>query len=145
MGGAGLIGPAISAGSKAAGGGGGGKGGGGGGFDAGPGGVSPEQAALAQYTYGQNLLKAATEFANTNTGQSTMATQASSGARFGKALDLARMSNLNQRAGAQVAAQNFQQQQSLQNLSNQQAGQAGQAAGQAAGFGTDTGGFGAGA
>ena len=110
MSGAELIGPAIGAASKAASSG-GGKGGGGGGSS----GPSTEQAALAQYHYGENLLLDRSNFANTNTGASTMATQASEGARnqFGK--EMAKAADKN--AALQASAN-----QSLQQLAQQQQG-----------------------
>lgn len=94
---------------------GGGKGGGGGGGDGG--GVSPQEAALAQYTYHQGLVEASNRFANTNTGVSTMSTQAASGPRLKKALQLSGLSDKNQAAigGAQ---------QQLATIQGQQAGQA---------------------
>lgn len=77
----GLIGPAMQLA-----GGGGGKGGGGGNQQQG---VSPQQAALAQYHYQQALVKDESQFANTNTGISTGLTQATGGARIAKAMELA--------------------------------------------------------
>jgi hypothetical protein len=57
-------------------------------------GVSPEQAALAQYSYGQNLLKNEQTFSG-GTGHSTMATQGAGGARFKEAFDVATESDKN--------------------------------------------------
>src|SRR5262245_1489131 len=94
-----LIGPAMNLASAA-----GSKGGGGG--------ISPEQAALAQFHLGQDLLHARSTFAGTGTGASTMATQAAGGARLKEALELARASNANQQAAAQ-------QQQQLQGATDQ--------------------------
>lgn len=97
-----LIGPAMQ---LAGGAGGGGKGGGGGG---GHGGVSPQEAALAQYEYQQRLVGYQSQLANTNTGVSTMSTQRAGGARLGKALQLAGISDQNQAEqlkGAQQQAQ----------------------------------------
>ena len=110
-------------------------------FNAGPGGVSPEQAALAQYTLGQNLLRDRTAFANTGTGASTMATEEAGGARTGEAESLAQMSNRNQQAAAQIATQDFQQQQALAKLVQQAQQQSGFGAGLGS-FGTGTGSFG---
>ena len=113
-------------------------------FNAGPGGVSPEQAALGQYTLGQNLLRDRTTFANTGTGASTMATEEAGGARLGEAEQLAQISNRNQQAAAQIATQDFQQQQALAKLAQQQAQQAGFGAGASTpgGLGTSGGSFG---
>lgn len=113
-----LIGPAVSLA-----GGGGGKGGGGGGNQ--QQGVSPQEAALAQYQYGQQLVKDESQFANTNTGISTGLTQATGGARFRKALKLADLGQTN--ANAIGAAQ-----QSLAQTQGTAAGQ--QAAAQDQGF-----------
>ena len=124
----------------------GGKGGGGASFpffNAGPGGVSPEQAALAQYTLGQRELASRSTFANTGTGASTMATEEAGGARLGEAEQLAQISNRNQQAAAQIATQDFQQQAALTKLAEQQAQQSGFGAGVGSGsFGTGTGSFG---
>lgn len=84
-----LIGPAMQLA-----GGGGGKGGGGGGGNQDQG-VSPQQAALAQYLYGQQLVKDQSQLAHTNTGISTMSTQMAGGARIGKALRLAGIGQTN--------------------------------------------------
>lgn len=107
-----MIGLGVQAASSAGGGKGGGGGGGGGGS-----GVSPQEAALAQYTYHQGLVEASNRFANTNTGVSTMSTQAASGPRLKKALQLAGLSDKNQAAigGAQ---------QDLASIQGRQAGQA---------------------
>lgn len=109
---------------------GGGKGGGGGGGGGGQG-VSPQEAALAQYTYQQGLVADASRFANTHTGISTMSTQAAGGTRIQKALDLARraQSNANaidkaqqslaQTAGTQAGQQAAAQDQQSQGFSDQ--------------------------
>lgn len=110
-----LIGPAISAGSKAAGSA-GNKGGGGGG-------VSPQEAALAQYTMGQNILKNDSMFASSGTGVSTMKTMENAGAELGGAKELASISDTN--AAAQQQVNN-----SLTNLAS------------SAGFGTQSGSMG---
>lgn len=93
---------------------GGGKGGGGGG--GGGQGVSPQEAALAQYTYQQNLVKHESEFAKANTGISTMLTQATGGDRIGKALQLAGLGQKNANAIGEA-------QQSLAQTAGTQAGQ----------------------
>lgn len=84
------------------------------------GGITPQQAADAQFTYGQNLVKDATEFQGSGpgggTGMSTMATQAAGGAAMQKALDLGKMSDADQTAqyNAYQNAQRF----ASTNLSN---------------------------
>lgn len=104
--------------------GGGGKGGGGKGQQQASG-VSPEQAALAEYTFGQGAIGEESQFANEGNiglGESTMLTQAIGGKRFGEAKQLADM------AQADASAQNsFNQQRS--SALEQLAGQAGQAFG----------------
>lgn len=121
MTGAEAIGPAIGLASKAAQGAGGKGGGGGSGNKA-----SPEQAALAQYHYGENLLaarEATTE--RSNLGASTMTTQLTEGARNQFAKEMAGAADKN---AALTATAN----QSLQQLANQNAEQQG--------FGAATGG-----
>lgn len=113
----------------------GGGGGKGGGQDTAGTGVSPEQQALAEYTFGQGALKAESDFANEGNiglGPSTMTTQAVSGPRFGEARQLADMSHEDAKA---QAAFNQQQESALEKI----AGQAGQAFG--AGGGGGGGGF----
>lgn len=79
-----------------------------------PGGVTPQEASLAQYDYGQNLLEGLAEFEGQGQGggpiMSTMATQTAGGANVGKALDLAKASDINQSAefGASQVANNIQ-------------------------------------
>ena len=94
----------------------GGKGAAGGQPFIGTGGVTPQQADLAQYSYGQNLLKDAQEFAGSGqgggTGMSTMSTQAAGGSAFQQALDLSGMSQTDESAqykAQQVAGQYAQQ------------------------------------
>ena len=87
--------------------------------------ASPEQAALAQYHYGENLLGARSAYAATGTGESTMATQASEGARNQFAKEMATAADKN---AALTATAN----QSLQQLAGQNAEQQG--------FGAATGG-----
>ena len=122
-----LIGPAMSLA-----GGGGGKGGGGGGGGQQDQGVSPQEAALAQYTYQQRLVADASRFANTNTGISTMSTQAAGGARLGKAEQLAGLAQQNANAIGNA-------QQSLAQTAGTAAGQ--QAAAQDQGFSGNQGNF----
>ena len=73
--------------------GGGGKGGGGG-----AGGVSPNQMALAQYTYGQDALSNAAKFGGQGIGQSTMGTMADVGGLMGEAQQLGGMSQADTQA-----------------------------------------------
>lgn len=122
-----LVGPAMQLAGSA----GGGKGGGGGG--GGDQGVSPQEAALAQYHYQQRLVQESSQFANTNTGISTMHT--GSGPRLAKALELARGGQANANAIGKA-------QQSLAETAGTAAGQ--QAAAQDQGFGSNQGSFGQG-
>jgi hypothetical protein len=69
------------------------------------GGVTPEQTALADYQYGQNLTEGQGQFGNSpeageggGNALSTMATQVAGGANVGKALDLAKSSDADQNA-----------------------------------------------
>jgi hypothetical protein len=98
------------------------------------GGPSPEQTALAQYTYGQNLLANRAAFAGGTSGGggpglSTMSTQASGGARNALAQQLASASDQNAQLQQQAGSQ-------LQQLSNQQQGQQGFAAATSGSFGS---------
>ena len=68
-----------------------------------PGGVTPEQTALADYDYGQNLTEGQGQFGNTEgpgggNALSTMATQVAGGANIGKATNLAGLSDADQNA-----------------------------------------------
>jgi hypothetical protein len=71
-----------------------------------PGGVTPQQTALSEYDYGQNLTEGQAQFEGSGQGGgpslSTMATQVAGGANMGKALDLAHPSDVNQ--GAEYGA-----------------------------------------
>ena len=55
-----------------------------------PGGVTPQQTALAEYDYGQNLTQGQAQFEGSDEGGgpslSTMATQVAGGANIGKAI-----------------------------------------------------------
>lgn len=66
------------------------------------GGVTPQQTALADYDYGQNLTEGQAQFGGGDEGGgnalSTMATQTAGGANIGKALNLAGSSDANQNA-----------------------------------------------
>ena len=105
-----LIGPAVNLGGKAAN---AAKGSGGGG-----GGLSPQEAALMEYTKGQHILANDARFASTGTGLSTMKTFANAGATIGAAAQ-----------GAQIADQNLANNSAVQQSSLQ-------ALAQGAGFGT---------
>jgi hypothetical protein len=116
-----------------------------------PGGVTPQQTALGEYDYGQNLTEGQAQFEGSGEGGgpslSTMATQTAGGANMGKALQLGGMSDVNQGAeyGAYQNAINIDQQnneamlaENEQNLSNATslASLAGSAAGGQAGAST---------
>ena len=66
------------------------------------GGVTPQQGALAEYDYGQNLLEGQAQFGGGDEGGgnalSTMATQVAGGANMGKAENLATSSDADQNA-----------------------------------------------
>lgn len=99
---------------------GGGKGGGGQQYPyfQSPGGVTPEQQALAEYTMGQDMVQQGSQFANTGTGMSTMATQAGAvGPAFTEAASLAQSSDANQQA--MMKAQQVGEQINNQNITNQ--------------------------
>jgi hypothetical protein len=92
-----------------------------------PGGISGEQAALAQYGFGQNMLAARSNVNQGFPGTSTMETQATTGARNQLAETEAKQSDVNQQL--QIAANS-----QLQKLAEQQQ--------QQSGFGAGSGGFG---
>ena len=113
-----------------------------------PGGVTPEQTALADYDYGQNLTQGQAQFEGSDQGGgaslSTMASQVAGGANMGKAINLASLSDTDQGAAfsAFQNAENIDQQNNEnalaeqdQNLAQQSslASLAGKAAGAAAG------------
>ena len=113
-----------------------------------PGGVTPEQTALADYDYGQNLTEGQAQFGQGDEGGgnalSTMASQVAGGANIGKATNLAGLSDTDQGAAfsAFQNAENIDQQNNEnalaeqdQNLAQQSslASLAGKAAGAAAG------------
>ena len=62
------------------------------------GGVTPQQDALGQYTYGQDLLAQGNLFGSSGTGMSTMATQGAEGAKNTEVQQLAGASDTNQNA-----------------------------------------------
>jgi hypothetical protein len=76
------------------------------------GGISPEQMALTQFTFGENALQNASAFGNTGTGASTMHTMADAGSYMGQALEAQKLSQ----ADAGAMSQFNQQQKS--NLSS---------------------------
>ena len=65
-----------------------------------PGGVTPQQTALADYDYGQNLLQGQAQFEGSDAGGgaslSSMASQVAGGANMGRAENLAKSSDTNQ-------------------------------------------------
>jgi len=92
------------------------------------GGITPEQTALTQYTLGQNLLADESQFASSGTGESTMKTQATGGARLGAAEEAGKISDINQGAEYQAyqnIVKNFlgglQSSTTLSNLADQNA------------------------
>jgi hypothetical protein len=67
-----------------------------------PGGVTPQQSALSEYDYGQNLTEGQAQFEGSGEGGgpslSTMATQTAGGANMGKAITSAGLSDVDQGA-----------------------------------------------
>jgi hypothetical protein len=114
-----------------------------------PGGVTPEQTALADYDYGQNLTQGQAQFdppsqPGGGASLSTMASQVAGGANIGKAINLAGLSDTDQGAAfsAFQNAENIDQQNNSNALAEQDqslaqqsslAALAGKAAGGAAG------------
>jgi hypothetical protein len=113
-----------------------------------PGGVTPEQTALADYDYGQNLTQGQAQFEGSDEGGgnslSTMASQVAGGANIGKAINLAGLSDTDQGAAYSAFgnAENIDQQNNENALAEQEqslsqatslASLAGKAAGGAAG------------
>jgi hypothetical protein len=86
-----------------------------------PGGVTPEQTALADYDYGQNLTQGQAQFEGSDQGGgpslSTMATQVAGGANMGTAINLAGLSDTNQ--GAEFSA--FQNAENIDQQNNENA------------------------
>ena len=88
------------------------------------GGISPQQEDYTTYGYNENLVADASEFAGSGTGESTMATQAATGSRLGKAAAEGQISDVNagavlnaNRIGEGAAATgNIQGQQTLSSL-----------------------------
>lgn len=88
-----------------------GKGGGAGGKGGGGSvGLSPQQMALAQFTQGQQALKASSDFSERGMGLSTGETQASGGSLFEEAAQMTQMENQNL---AQLAQQQSQAAQAI--------------------------------
>jgi hypothetical protein len=91
-----------------------------------PGGVTPQQTALADYDYGQNLTQGQAQFEGSDQGGgpslSTMASQVAGGANTGKALNLGKMSDVNQGAAysAYGNAENIAQQNNENALAEQE-------------------------
>jgi hypothetical protein len=81
------------------------------------GGITPDQQALAQYGLGQNLLASGSQFGESGLGDSTMATQAATGARTAEAQVQGGLSDADQSAMNQ--AYYNQTSGELQNLGNQ--------------------------
>ena len=90
-----------------------------------PGGVTPEQTALADYDYGQNLTQGQAQFEGSDQGGgnslSTMATQVAGGANIGKAINLAGLSDTDQGAAYKAFgnAENIDQQNNTNALAEQ--------------------------
>ena len=97
-----LIGPAVNLGGKAA--------NAAKGSSSGGGGLSPQEAALMQYTMGQNILANNSRFASSGMGLSTNKTFANAGAAIGAAAKGAQISDQN------LANNSAVQQSSLQSL-----------------------------
>lgn len=96
------------------------------------GGISPEQQALAQYTFGEANIGDRQTFAQAGMGPSTSESVAIGGHRFGEAKQAAEMSDADYKA---MVAYQQQQQNSLASI----AGQAGQILGGGGGGGTQSG------
>ena len=91
-----------------------------------PGGVTPEQTALADYDYGQNLTQGQAQFEGSDQGGgaslSTMASQVAGGANIGKAITLAGLSDTDQGAAYSAFgnAENIDQQNNESALAEQE-------------------------
>ena len=91
-----------------------------------PGGVTPQQTALADYDYGQNLTQGQAQFEGSDQGGgaslSTMASQVAGGANIGKATNLAGLSDTDQGAAfsAFQNAENIDQQNNENALAEQE-------------------------
>ena len=91
-----------------------------------PGGVTPQQTALADYDYGQNLTQGQAQFEGSDQGGgnalSTMASQVAGGANIGKAINLAGLSDTDQGAAYSAFgnAENIDQQNNENALAEQE-------------------------
>ena len=91
-----------------------------------PGGVTPQQTALADYDYGQNLTQGQAQFEGSDQGGgaslSTMASQVAGGANMGKAINLAGLSDTDQGAAYSAFgnAENIDQQNNENALAEQE-------------------------
>ena len=91
-----------------------------------PGGVTPQQTALADYDYGQNLTQGQAQFEGSDQGGgaslSTMASQVAGGANIGKAINLAGLSDTDQGAAYSAFgnAENIDQQNNESALAEQE-------------------------
>ena len=91
-----------------------------------PGGETPQQTALADYDYGQNLTQGQAQFEGSDQGGgaslSTMASQVAGGANIGKATNLAGLSDTDQGAAYQAFgnAENIDQQNNENALAEQE-------------------------
>jgi hypothetical protein len=81
------------------------------------GGITPEQQALADYGLDEANVATGAAFGNSGTGMSTMATQAGTGNRMGKAIAEGTMSNTDE--DAMLKAYENNQTAAIQSLSNQ--------------------------
>jgi hypothetical protein len=105
------------------------------------GGVTPQQSALGEFTYGQDLLGQANAYGLSGTGDSTMATQGAEGAANTEAQQMGSMSDADQSAMYQLYENDVSNE--LQGLSNTASQSQGTSANlgslaSAAGFGTGT-------
>ena len=82
-----------------------------------PGGITPEQQALADYGMNEAGVATGAAFGNSGTGMSTMATQAGTGNRMGKAITEGTMSNTDE--DAMYSAYKNEQDATIQGLNNQ--------------------------
>jgi hypothetical protein len=92
-----------------------------------PGGVTPQQTALADYDYGQNLTQGQAQFdppsqPGGGASLSTMASQVAGGANIGKAINLAGLSDTDQGAAYSAFgnAENIDQQNNENALAEQE-------------------------
>jgi hypothetical protein len=81
------------------------------------GGITPEQESLAQYGLSEADVATGSTFGNSGTGMSTMATQAGTGNRMGKAVAEGKLSDTNQDAMLKAFENN--QTAAIQGISNE--------------------------